>query len=245
MCTVTIVAHDDGFRVVCNRDERRSRPPALPPRVQRVGARVAAFPRDPLGGGTWIGVNDAGVALALLNQTAVRPGAAAAPPLARPRSRGLIVRKLLAFGSAESIVSQLGTLNVADFEPFRVVIVDAHVVIAAAGDGARLDIVRTTLTGPVLFTSSSLGDALVDRPRRMLFERMVVRATGGLLDAQARFHQHQWRARPQISVRMERADAVTVSRTLVDVTARTRKLVYESLTPGAAWQRRRTWCSLP
>jgi hypothetical protein len=245
MCTVTIVQHDDGFRVMCNRDERRTRPPALPPRLQRIGTRRAAFPLDPLGGGTWIGVNDAGVTLALLNRTAFRPVAGDARALARPRSRGFIVRKALAFGSAESIVDALAALDVTEFEPFRLVIVDARLVITAESDGARLDTTRTTLTQPMLFTSSSLGDALVDRPRRDLFDRMVIHAAGRRLDAQAQFHRHQWHARPQISVRMERADAMTVSRTIVDVTARGRRLVYEPLTPAAAWQRRRTWCYLP
>jgi hypothetical protein len=73
---------------------------------------------------------------------------------------------------------------------------------------------------------------------------MVIHATSGLLDAQGRFHRPQWRARPHISVRMERGDAMTVSRTFVDATASSRRLVYESLTPGAAWQRRRTSCYL-
>ena len=243
MCTVTIVPHDEGFRVVCNRDERRTRPAALPPRLLRVGARVAAFPTDPLGGGTWIGVNDAGLVLALLNAAAA-VGSDDGRPIARPRSRGFVVRAMLERGSADSILEALGGFDPAAFNPYRLVIIHAPTVTVVSSDGDRVVASQAPLAHPMLFTSSSLGDALVEPPRRDLFERMVVRASGRILDAQVRFHQHQWRARPEISVHMERADALTVSRTQVDVTTRGRRLVYEPVTPAAAWQRRRTWCFL-
>ena len=67
MCTVTVVPHETGIRVMCNRDERRSRPAALPPQVHDLGGRLAAFPVDPRGGGSWVGVNDAGIVVTLLN----------------------------------------------------------------------------------------------------------------------------------------------------------------------------------
>jgi hypothetical protein len=79
-----------------------------------------------------------------------------------------------------------------------------------------------------MFTSSSLGDAIVDRPRRELFEQVVAR-TDNWLWGQWRFHRHQWADRPEISVRMAREDAVTVSRTTIDVTLRGHELEYEPL----------------
>jgi hypothetical protein len=244
MCTVTIVAHDEGFRVVCNRDERRTRPVARPPRRWRVGARVAAFPTDPLGGGTWMGVNDAGVVLALLNAAPAAAPSDDGRSIARPRSRGFVVRAMLEHGSALSIVEALSGFDPALFDPYRLVIVHGPTVTVASHDGHRLTMSQTPLADPMLFTSSSLGDALVEPPRRDLFERMVVHASERMLDAQARFHRHQWHDRPEISVHMQRADAMTVSRTLIDVTTRGRRLVYEPLTAVAAWQRRRTWCFL-
>jgi hypothetical protein len=242
MCTVTVVPHDGGFRLACNRDERRTRVAALPPRVQRAGARLAAFPVDPLGGGTWVGVNDAGVVLALLNGTPAT--SSDAPPIARARSRGFIVRTMLRHDSAESILDTLPRLDPGEFDAYRLVIIDSTRVTMIASDGSRLTTAQTAFTHPMLFTSSSLGDALVEPPRRDLFERMVIGAPRGLLDAQARFHRHRWPERPHISVCMERPDAITVSRTVVDVTARGRHLVYEPLASAAAWQRKRTSCFL-
>ena len=88
----------------------------------------------------------------------------------------------------------------------------------ATSDGLDLSVVRFTLTSPLLLTSSSLGDALVRAPRRRLFERLVLAAPEERrLEAQHRFHQHQWTAHPAFSVSMERRDARTVSRTIVRV----------------------------
>ena len=49
--------------------------------------------------------------------------------------------------------------------------------------------------------------------------------------AQSVFHRHQWRSRRDISVRMERAEAKTVSHTFVSVTASAIELRYRA--PGA------------
>src|SRR5262249_23772703 len=77
-------------------------------------------------------------------------------------------------------------------------------------------ITQQRLDRPLLFTSSSLGDAIVERPRRGLFERFM-RSRRDPLDAQARFHRHRWPDQPQVSVCMSREDAATVSHTVVDV----------------------------
>ena len=92
MCTVTLVPTGDGFRLACNRDERRDRAPALLPAVHHLPHRIAIFPVDPLGQGTWVGVNGAGVAAALLNRTID-----SAAPIDKNslRSRGLIIPRLL------------------------------------------------------------------------------------------------------------------------------------------------------
>ena len=119
MCTVTIVPYDDGFRLVCNRDERRDRPAAMPPMDRRIRHRTAIYPQDPLGGGTWVGINDAGLAAALLNRNID----AAAPGDDRPlRSRGLIIPRLLDASATAEAVDMAADLNPAHFKPFRLVV---------------------------------------------------------------------------------------------------------------------------
>ena len=84
------------------------------------------------------------------------------------------------------------------------------------------------LSRPTMLTSSSLGDDLVDAPRRLLFDTMFANNRDWLA-AQRQFHAHQWTSRPDISIRMERPDARTVSRTTIDVGSQRIAVDYESL----------------
>jgi Transport and Golgi organisation 2 len=241
MCTVTVVPRASGFRLMCNRDERRTRPPAIPPWIHQLGGRLAVFPVDPQGGGTWVGVNDAGVAVALLN-VHTTPQLRAEPPT---RSRGLIVLDVLRCGSMPAVLAAIANLDVRRFGTFRLVLVHGSTVAVATSDGARsMTGAQVPLDRPLLFTSSSLGDALVQAPRRRLFQRMVVQGRAGWLDGQARFHRHQWPSRPEISVRMRRKDAMTVSRTVVDITSAGRVVLYDAPGSEPSSREERTWSFL-
>ena len=229
MCTVTIVPRDDGFRLVCNRDERRDRAMAVPPDVHRLTRETAVFPSDPVGGGTWVGVNGAGLAAALLNRSGNRAAAVANRPL---RSRGLIVPMLLDCGSVPAALETAAGLDPAHFDLFRLVVVQRMAAGILTSDGRRLSVQIIGLLQPSMLTSSALGDGVVEAVRRRLFDRMMAREPGRRLGAQARFHAHAWPSHPEVSVRMERADARTVSRTRIDVTSAAIELCYDPL--GAA-----------
>jgi hypothetical protein len=222
MCTITIVPLRDGFRLACNRDEQRRRAEAQPPRTHSLQHRTAIFPVDPLGPGTWVGVNDAGLAAALLNRTvaSTRPAGLAL------RSRGLIIPALLASASLAHAIDMGAAMNPHDFDPFRLVLAQHTKAVVLASDGLGVSLDTLDLSTPIMLTSSSLGDALVDTPRRALFDRLFAAGGRSWLRAQRRFHQHQWRARREISVRMERGDARTVSHTVVDVNAHAVALRY-------------------
>jgi hypothetical protein len=225
MCTVTVVPHDSGVRLLCNRDEQRTRLPAISPRVHNLSGQRALFPVDPAGGGTWVGVNDSGLMVALLN---LRPARSTRTVAAR--SRGQVVLELLRCRTLTQAVVTASTLDTETFEPFRAVMVYAGALAVATSSGTGLiHCTQQRLDAPVLFTSSSLPDTAVEPPRRQLFERLVLAGESRRwLESQSRFHDHQWPDRPEISVRMERPDALTVSRTRIDVTNRSRQLLYEA-----------------
>lgn len=225
MCTVSIVPTTDGCRVVCNRDERPTRPVARPPRAWPTEVSWATYPLDPVCGGTWIGVNDDGLVVALLNRT-VGQG----EPCLSPPSRGSIVPALLECVSIAQALNAYDALDVQRFEPFRIVMAHRSIVAVIPGDAARSPAELFPLVTPVMFTSSSLGDAVVAAPRRRLFEQLVL-ADDDWLHGQFRFHRHQWTRRPEISVQMTREDAATVSRTTIHVTSRAIDVDYEAL-PG-------------
>jgi hypothetical protein len=225
MCTVTVVPYDGGFRLACNRDERRDRPAALPPTSHACGKRTAIFPVDPAGGGTWIGVNDAGLAATLLNRTRFGD---AQPSTAQ--SRGLIVPLVMTAPCWGEAMLAAGSVDPTLYQPFRLVVVRGSLVGEIVSDGRRLYTTATAVTDPMLFTSSSLGDALVEEPRRKLFAQMIREGRGDRLHAQWRFHRHRWPRHPELSVAMERDEAMTVSRTVIGVCAEWIKCSYETVT---------------
>jgi hypothetical protein len=240
MCTVTIVSTGPGrVRLAANRDEQRTRPPAPPP-VERTAAdpsgfgRRAVMPVDPASGGTWIAVTDAGLALTVLNVNL--PGYAPAGPVA---SRGMIVPLLAGFASLPDAAAVAAGIDPRAYPPFRLVLCDARGWAEVRSDGRSLASRWADHSdGPAMFTSSGLGDHLVEGPRRELFEEMFRGAGRSADDLPARqdaFHRHAWADRRHLSVCMSRADARTVSHTIIetDAEARTATLTYFPDAPDA------------
>jgi hypothetical protein len=237
VCTVSVVPVHDGFRLACNRDERRGRPAAGPPRVRSSAARTSIWPRDPQSGGTWIGANDAGLAIALLNRSG-RGGERV--DRAPTTSRGTIIPRLLECAGIDDAVEHacLELDGVKQFEPCMLVIVQSG-RLAVVDHGAPFTFVAEgSLTRPVVFTSSSLGDEVVRAPRHRLFA-VLVESSRSPLTGQTRFHRHRWRRRPEISVCMARHDAATLSRTVVDVRGSVVQLRYTPLCDGLSGPDRR------
>ena len=224
MCTASIVPLEDGFCLAFNRDERRDRPAALAPGIRRLRHRVAVFPIDPFGGGTWIGVNDLVLVAALLNRTTT-PGMPTDP--LRP-SRGQIIPALLDCQSLAEALDDCLALEPLRFNPFRLFLIqDSHAAVATSADDG-LSIEQIELERPWMLTSSSLGDSLVEAPRRQLFEQIFAFDGESPDHAQTRFHSHRWPDRPEISVAMSRPDAKTVSQTWVRVSSSLIQVRYRS-----------------
>jgi hypothetical protein len=229
MCTVTIVPLDDGYRLMCNRDEQHSRPAALPPRRLSAGGHEATMPIDPQGGGSWIAVADGGVAVAMLNRMPRRAPAADQTF----RSRGEIVASLAWVRGLAQITAALERIDPAAYRAFQLVAVAGRELVAATSDGADIDIVTRELQKPVIFTSSSLGDSSAERMRAPLFQAMVVHADDQLAGQRA-FHAHRWPRCGAFSVAMCRDDARTVSRSTIDVRGGRSTFGYEPLGPDAS-----------
>lgn len=212
MCTVTIIPTREGFRLVTNRDERRTRPLALPPSRARFGDREVIRPTDPLGGGTWVAATDAGLVYTVLNgnPTPMPP----LPPKDHLVSRGLIIPYIGVASTISEAMTLTENLPLERLTPFRLVATDGRTIVEAWWARESLSLSRKALA-PSCWSSSGLGDDLV-RVREPLFREMVVEA-GANPSAQDAFHAHQWADNPRLSVRMEREDARTVSRTTIEV----------------------------
>lgn len=226
MCTVTVIPLPAGrarapaglaYRVAANRDELRTRSPALPPMRHDAFGRAAGWPVDRDAGGTWIGANDAGLTLCLLN---AHPKDLPVPgPHGPLRSRGEIVPLLMGHAIALDSARALARLDLGAYAPFRLIGVDGLRIVEALWDRRRLTVGEHAMAARCI-VSSGLGDHLV-MPRMELFDEMISRA-GATPDTQDAFHAHRWPDKPEISVRMSRADARTMSTTVVEVGDRVR-----------------------
>jgi hypothetical protein len=233
MCTVTIipVAPAHSFRMVCNRDEQRTRPAAIPPTVTTLGPRTILMPRDAHAGGTWVALSDQRIALTLLN---VNPPHPLSPPFSARKSRGSIIPALLPLDDHHDMLRAALALDARLFPPFRLVIASALGISELVSDGSLITLrVTTPIDRPAMFTSSGLGDHLVDSPRRKLFDESLGSSQTPNPRDQDAFHEHCWPDRQQLSVLMHRADARTVSRTVVTVGEHAGSMTYIAL-PDAA-----------
>jgi uncharacterized protein with NRDE domain len=109
--------------VAANRDEfyaRRASPPAL-----LLASPRAAGGRDEEKGGTWLGATETGLFVGLTNQRVVEP------PNRSLRSRGEIVLGALAYRSADEAAAWLRRVDPGLYNPFNLLIGDAHHLLVA------------------------------------------------------------------------------------------------------------------
>ncbi len=220
MCTLAVLPSPrGGYLVGHNRDESLRRAGGVPPRRGRRAGRTFLCPRDPQGGGSWIGVNDRGVCFCLLN---ARDEATRRFP-DRPRSRGLVLWEILHLGSVEQVVRRfsMGEEDLADVRAFHMVVVERgrgpRPIVAARlrwnGLGATWD----RHSAPSLFVSSGFDQAGAERGRGGLwrkFLRLHPRPDASALASWLGSHDA---APGPLSVCMHRPEAATVSRTIVSV----------------------------
>jgi hypothetical protein len=222
-------ADSSGIRLACNRDESRLRPPALPPELRRFGNRLAVLPIDPASDGTWIAASDAGLAFVLMNvygpaNATVQIGSTQ-PPADRI-SRGQIIPHLLHSSNLAEAISLVGDLEHGRFEPFRLLIANNRELVEHVWYANETrSVPPRQISEPLFFTSSGLGDDVVANPRRRLFVEQFA-PDADWIARQDAFHRHCWPDNPRASVWMTRPEAMTVSRTVVELGTATISMRY-------------------
>ncbi len=161
MCTLVILRRPGhGWPVVlaANRDEmadRRWRPPGRhwPDRPEIVGGH------DALAGGTWLGLNDQGVAAGIMNRRATLG------PEAGKRSRGELVLEALDHADADAAAVALADLDGTAYRPFNMVIADNRdgYWLANRGDGRGIVEVRPLPAGLSMITAEDRNDPACPR----------------------------------------------------------------------------------
>lgn len=135
MCTLILLhrcVEGAPLVVAANRDEYLDRPAAPPALLAAEGPPVAA-PLDLRAGGTWLGLNAAGLFAGLTNRPARLPDPGR-------RSRGLLVLDALAESSAAAAAERLRALPRGLYNPFNLLVADREQAFALVyGDAPRLE----------------------------------------------------------------------------------------------------------
>jgi uncharacterized protein with NRDE domain len=214
MCTVTWRSSADGFEVFFNRDERKTRAPELAPRIEEcAGVRFIA-PRDGAAGGSWLGANDRGLGVALLNRYVPNTG----PARSEFRSRGLLLLDLLDALQPTEVGERLAETELERYQPFSLLALDPHgrprlfewtgyKLEEASEAGAHMPL-----------ASSSFDQSLARVHRKQLFSDMLAAAGGEASEVMLSAFHHSHAGGPgPFSVCMHRDDAETRSYTRLTV----------------------------
>ncbi|MBI2375477.1 MAG: NRDE family protein [Deltaproteobacteria bacterium] len=178
VCTVVLihkVFEGRPIALVANRDELLDRPAAGP--GAWAGSRIFA-PRDLRAGGTWLGLNEDNVVVAITNRFGQRDDAR--------RSRGELVASALRASSAREGARLMETVSARSYNGFHLLLADVNDAWLIYGDGESL-VSRPLEPGAHVVTERSLG---AGDPRREVFvrgelERMKVSTSAGLIESAA------------------------------------------------------------
>jgi Transport and Golgi organisation 2 len=226
MCTLSWLRQPEGFTLLFNRDERRTRSAGLPPTARLQGGVRFIAPTDPDGGGSWASVNERGLALTLLNQYGL-----AQPTGPRPLSRGRLLLALADAGSQAEAWDRARTGALEQYSPFTLgVFQRGHPALLLGWDGYTLTDQTHDQSGLVI-TSSSVAQDAADQARRKLF--LEAAAASAPLDVATleRLHKSHLPEEGPLSVCMHRADAETVSLTRISVSPSEVSLSYVAGAP--------------
>ena len=162
MCTLILLrraGHAWPLILAANRDEMTARQWLPPARHWPERADVVAG-LDQEAGGTWLGVNDAGVVAGVLN----RPGPLGPDPA--KRSRGELVLEALDHGDADRAAAALDALDPASYRPFNLVIADNRDAFWLKNTGTEPIAVAPVPEGLSMITAFDLNDAASPRIAR-------------------------------------------------------------------------------
>lgn len=166
MCTVVFIPGDKEIYVGSLRDESPKRPRAAKPEISELNGVSFLSPKDPMAGGTWIGVNNTGNIIVLLNggfENHQRKNY-------YRKSRGLIVSELLA---SEVPVVEWNLVDMEDIEPFTLIVWSNNNLFQLVWDGRERYRIRLDETLPYIWSSSTLYNSDAKIKREELFQNWI------------------------------------------------------------------------
>jgi len=178
-------------------------------------------------GGSWIGVNQVGLTLCLLNQyTDWNPD-----PDQKYTSRGLLLTSMLDADTCAQVHSRLLMTDLEKFPPFTLAAFSTEQPLMQIDWTGREFRVQFDAETGVPLTSSSREQPQLTAVRREQFRRLLYGADGVDVSLLEQFHRSHLPKRGPVSVCMHREDAATVSMSVVTVGPEKIEFVYHPASP--------------
>lgn len=208
MCTLSWWISGERRGVFFNRDEKRTRTLGAPPELVASESPSLSYlaPKDPDQGGTWIGVNEAGLIVALLNNYPIYQ-----ENLAGQVSRGLLVSSLLkSCASTQAALDWLNQGVLSPYKGFLLFLMDAATIPRASSwDGQSLQAIQGNAH---FLISSSVRKEACQTYRERLFNGAAAEPS-----ALALVHRQYVPSDPALGPLMSRDDARTQSITEIEL----------------------------
>jgi|GEM_PF-387388 len=222
MCTLTWYLKEKEYAVFFNRDEKKQRQTAIPPKIDSQYKYI--MPIDPDGQGTWIGVNQFGYSFCLLNNYqvgAAQVGATSTDTVHNVKahlgqdfkSRGKLIPAIIGLDSFADIRLNLNNIQAEQFRPFLLAIFAPELIFSQqpkvaiySWNGKVADFVE--LPQPIISTSVNFTQA--NQHRASLFKALTANNKGDA-ELHYQFHHSHLPEPGPLSVCMHREDASSVS----------------------------------
>lgn len=166
MCTVTFIPHAAGVIMASNRDEQVLRRMAQMPAAYQYNNRTIVFPKDGQAGGTWIGMNDSGQVMVLMNGGYQRHQMGGT----YRKSRGLIFLDIF---QQEDPYAQFEKIDLDQIEPFTLILWTGKELWDLRWDGAQKHKTPADPGTVHIWSSAQLYTPEVRRQREVWFREWL------------------------------------------------------------------------
>ena len=224
MCTVTFIPRSsEGYILTSNRDEKITRPSATPPFIEHYQHYTIIYPKDPLGGGTWIASDNRNNSICLLNGAFRRHK----PHYPYRHSRGLIVLDYFKFNNLFDFIDFYDLNNI---EPFTLVIIQDFRLFEFRWDGEHRHLRNLAFENPKIWSSVTLYDDYIIKKREDWFQDWLEKQSAFTLENILDFHTYAGEGNKKNNVMMERDNHIkTISITSIFNNQKTTTIYYKDI----------------
>lgn len=223
MCTVTYIPAGEKKFLTSNRDEKKFRKKALPPRSYLHGDIRLIYPKDGEAGGSWIALNENGNIGVLLNGGFEKH--VSKPPYRK--SRGLVLLDII---KQTAPTNDFLNINLFAIEPFTIIIIEQNKLVECRWTGDKKFCKELDALMPHIWSSATLYNGNVRKKRERWFKQWLNTKPSPDQDDIFQFHQFAGDGNQDTDLVMKRGETYhTVSITSVELENATRKMCYYDL----------------